>query len=253
MKSLPEVPFRIRSVAQLHQVLDLPGPDHPLISVVDFTQINGPVGEATGKFTTDFYIITLKQPGGGTIRYGQHHYDFDQGMLSFIGPDQVLTWTAGDRFPPAGLMLVIHPDFLRYCSLGQTIKSYNFFRYSANEALFLSPKEEKKTEQLIRDLQTEYQSPIDAYSQDVILSQIDLVLHYANRFYNRQFITRKHTTHDLLTRVDQLLIDYVSSSRLAEEGLPTVGYLAGQLHMSPDYLSDSLKKTTGLSAQQHIH
>ncbi len=253
MKNQRPLPYRISSITQQHELLGLLGPEHPLVSVIDFAQGGAITTEMTGKFTTDFYTITLKQQCTNKTLYGQQFYDFDQGMLSFIAPGQVLFWEADSTLPTTGWMLVVHPDFMRHHTLGQRIKEYNFFHYAVNEALHLSPREEKRIERLLRSIRREYRAPLDAFSQPVLLAQLELLLHYANRFYHRQFLTRQQANTDLLARFATVVADYVNGATLQEQGLPTVRYVAEQLHLSPAYLSDLLKKATGLSAQQHVH
>ncbi len=250
-KAVPNM-FRIKSIAEQHQILSLPKPQHPLMSITRFEDFPVIHNEKIIKFTMDFYTVTIKKDCDCKVKYGQTHYDFDEGIMSFTAPEQLLT-LEGDLKPPAsGWQLSFHADFLRNYSLGKKIKAYGFFHYAMNEALILSEKEEASVENLFKNIENEYHLPIDNFSQDVIVSQLELLLTYCNRYYNRQFITRKVPINDLLTKMETLLTDYFNNNTIATEGLPSVAYLAGQLNMSAKYLSDTLRNLTGQSAQQHI-
>jgi len=245
--------YVIHSITEQHQLLSLPGPEHPLVSVIKFEDIQYIPVDGTVHFSMDFYTIAIKKGCECKFRYGQHYYDHDQGVMSFIAPGQMLSWDADDTLPPAGWLLVMHPDFIRGHALEQKIKEYGFFNYATDEALHLSPGEEKMMETIMGNIKQEYCSIIDNYSQDVIISHIDLLLNYSNRFYNRQFITRKHTNNEVLIKLEALLTAYINSPKLKENGLPTVRYISAQMNLSPNYLSDLLKKVTGQTTQQHIH
>lgn len=202
-------------------------------------------------FLFDFYKISFKTNLKGKIKYGQSYYDFDDGGLLFTSPNQLLA-TADDT-EYTGYSLLIHPDFLRNYPLGKNIRNYGFFSYSANEALHLSEKEKQIVLGIFANIEDELRSNIDDFSQDVIVAQVELLLSYGNRFYKRQFITRKAVNNDLLTQLESLLDDYFGHETALSGGLPTVQYLADGLHVSPRYLSDMLRSLTGQSAQQHIH
>lgn len=187
--------------------------------------------------------------------YGQQEYDFDEGVMYFMAPNQVLRVEQGqnDSADRSGWILLIHPDFLWNTHLAKNIKHYEFFGYSVHEALFLSEKEETIVNTLIQNIQHEYQANIDKFSQQIIISQIEVLLNYAERFYNRQFITRKITNHKILNRLDELLTAYFNDDGLTTKGLPTVLYVSEALNLSPNYLSSVLKTLTGQSTQQHLH
>ncbi|WP_460638936.1 helix-turn-helix domain-containing protein [Larkinella harenae] len=253
MKKNHEGLLRIHSLSEQHQLLSLPKPVNPLVSVLRLEEIGRIQTEETVKFTMSFYTVSLKKNCQCKIKYGQTYYDFDEGVMSFAAPDQVFTWEAGSAQPNVGWLLVFHSDFVRNSPLGQKMKQYGFFDYASNEALILSEDEEKAIENLILSLEREISKPIDPFSQDIIVAQIEVLLNYCNRFYNRQFLTRRVVHHDLLTRVETLLTDYFNSDKISELGLPTVTYLADQLNLSPKYLSDMLRTLTGQSTQQHIH
>ncbi|WP_419801474.1 helix-turn-helix domain-containing protein [Mucilaginibacter sp.] len=207
----------------------------------------------------DFYCIGLKRVVNSNevkLKYGQQMYDHNEGILSFVSPSQILSLAIDKnvvQLKQSGWMLLIHPDFLWNTSLAKTIKRYDFWDYSVNEALFLSEKEEATINNIIQNIQQEYQSNIDKFSKQIIISQIESLLNYAERFYNRQFITREKANHQILDRLEKLLSDYFNSDDLIKRGLPTVGHIAGQLHLSPQYLSGLLRTVTGQNTQQHIH
>nr|WP_262899483.1 helix-turn-helix transcriptional regulator [Chryseosolibacter histidini] len=235
----------------MHRVLGLPKPLHPLISVVDNTLISINKEQLPPSFLLDFYKVSYKQGLRGKIKYGQNYYDFDEGGLVFTSPNQLLATTDDTEY--MGFTLLIHPDFIRNYPLGKNIKNFGFFSYAVNEALHLSEKERTLILGILKNIDDELQLPIDEFSQDVIITQIELLLNYSNRFYKRQFITRKAASHDLLTKLETLLDDYFNNKTALMKGLPTVQYLADELHVSPHYLSDMLRSLTGQNAQQHIH
>lgn len=248
-------PYRIKTISEFHQLRGLPKPEHPLISVVDYSTIKHAPGAGSSSWIFDFYSISLKRTSNAKIRYGQQEYDFDEGVMFFMAPGQVFSITVDAHNPAthSGWMLLIHPDFLWNTALAKTMKRYEFFDYSVNEALFLSEKEENTLNGIIGNIQQEYHSNIDKFSQNIIISQIETLLNYSERFYQRQFITRKIANHEILERLEDLLARYFSSDELSTKGIPSVHYVADRLHVSPNYLSGLLKVLTGQSTQQHIH
>jgi AraC family transcriptional activator of pobA len=247
-------PRRFKTISEFHQFRGLPKPEHPLISVIDLAQVKHlPANE--GGFMYDFYSISLKRNFNIRLRYGQQQYDFDEGIMFFMSPGQVLKIEVREDtvVQQSGWMLLVHPDFLWNTPLAKNIKQYEYFDYSVNEALFLSDKEETTLAGIIQGIQQEYHSNIDKFSQNVIIAQLELLLNYADRFYHRQFITRKITNHHILNRLEDMLTEYFNSDALAKQGLPTVGHIAETLNVSPNYLSAMLKVLTGQSTQQHIH
>lgn len=242
----------IGNISEMHRLLRLPKPKHPLISIIDLKTINSSANKEIWRHhTTKFYSISLKNEITGKIKYGQNTFDFDEGVLSCFSPNQVLSVEGINENDVRGYSLLFSPDFLLNHPLTKKIKQYQFFSYELKEALFLSDNEEKAIIQIFKTIETEYSNNIDAYSQEVILSNIDLLLIYINRYYNRQFLTRKNYHLDILSRVEQILTDYYQDEEI--DSLPTVQYLANEVHLSAPYLSDMLKNYTGLSAQQHIH
>ncbi|SOD92847.1 helix-turn-helix domain-containing protein [Spirosoma fluviale] len=251
MKNLQ--PLRIKTITDYHQLRDLPKPEHPLISVVNFEAIKRISCDQSTSIIQDFYTIALKRNFNGKMKYGQQEYDFDEGLMIFISPGQVFTIEADTALTHTGWLLLIHPDFLWNTPLAKKIKQYEYFSYAVHEALHLSEKEETIVTGIIQNLDQEYRSNIDTFSQDVLIAQLELLLTYADRFHHRQFITRKITNHKLLDRLESILTDYFNSDAVAENGLPTVQSIADALNVSPNYLSALLKMLTGQSTQQHIH
>lgn len=244
-------PIRIKSISEFHRLRGLPQPEHPLISVVDFANMNLP--QEDDSIVSSYYTVSIKR-GVGKMFYGQQEYDFDEGVMYCMAPNQVLRVAPADPATKrSGWILLIHPDFLWNTSLAKAIKQYEYFDYSVNEALFLSEKEEAIVTNIIKNIQQEYHSNIDKFSQSIIISQIETLLNYGERFYQRQFITRKITNHQILDRLEKLLSDYFNSDEVSTKGLPTVQHLADALNISPGYLSSLLKVLTGQSTQQHIH
>lgn len=246
---------RIKTISEFHRTRKLTEPEHPLISVIDYAQVELLPDDLDKSWVLDFYMISLKRNMNGKIKYGQQQYDFDEGIMFFISPGQVykIERKPGDSPNKSGWMLLIHPDFFWNTSLMKRIKQYEYFDYSINEALFLSKKEEDTMLSIIKNIKQEYHANIDKFSQNIIVSQIETLLNYSERFYNRQFITRKKVNHKILNRLEDLLTGYFNSDELIAKGLPTVQYIAQTLHVSPKYLSSLLKVLTGQNTQHHIH
>ena len=244
----------INSILEKHRLLSLPDPLHPLVSVIRIADVRAIDDEVWKRFSLNFYVISLKRNVIGKMQYGQQHYDYDKGIMTFVSPRQLLSFDAPPVYETgqdAGYALFFHPDFLFNHPLAAKIKSYGFFSYAVNEALHLSEKEEKNIAEIFLKIEEEYQH-IDRHTQDLILTQIELLLNYGNRFYERQFITRQTANHTVLTKMEQLMNDYFDGTNALKSGIPTVEYLASQLKLSPHYLSDLIKSLTGQSAQQHI-
>jgi AraC family transcriptional activator of pobA len=244
---------RIKTITEYHRSRGLAAPLHPLISLIDYRSIKHSADTNKVSWVNDFYLIALKKNMDANFRYGQQDYDFDEGTMFFIAPGQVFRIEVNQNLPDrSGWMLLIHPDFLWHTALAKSIKNYEYFGYSAHEALFLSEQEETIVLDIVQNIKREYQSNIDKFSQQIILSQVEVLLNYAERFYHRQFLTRKISNNQLLGKLDGLLNEYFAD-QASQNGLPTVNYLAAQLNLSPDYLASLLKVTTGLNTQQHIH
>ncbi|KAA6438530.1 AraC family transcriptional regulator [Dyadobacter flavalbus] len=243
---------RFHSLSRLHKALDIPAPMHPLVSLINNADGAVPLGKLPNPHILNFYKISYKMNFQGKFKYGQHYYDFDEGGMFFVSPNQI----TGGHAPlsdQSGYTLLFHPDFLLGYELARKIKAYGFFSYSINEALHLSEKEKTTIISVFESIEEELKDRMDNFSQDVVISQIELLLNYANRFYNRQFITRKAVSSDLLQKVEDILHAYFQSPHAKRQGLPTVQFMSEQLNVSASYLSDMLRSLTGQNTQQHIH
>lgn len=243
----------INSISELHRLMGLPKPLHPLISLINMNEVQSSEKTEELHFLLNFYGVSLKKNISGKLKYGQNYYDFDEGVLAMTAPKQILSVGSEENYRVSGYWLVFHSDFILNYPLGKVIKDYGFFSYSVNEALHLSDKEEKMLEGIFKNIEQEYQTSIDQFSQDVMVSHLELFLNYCNRFYNRQFLTRKKAGNDLLSKMEELLDEYFKNDKLIESGLPTVQYFAEIMNVSSNYLSDMLRTLTGQSTQQHIH
>lgn len=253
MKKEENGPHRFGSLSEAHRSLGLPDPKHPLISLVHNAESGCGMGGPSGSHVLSFYKISYKPKFTGQLKYGQRYYDFDQGGLLFASPGQIIGPHSNGPGASSEYTLLIHPDFLWHYPLAKKIKQYGFFSYTADEALHLSEEEKGTIVSIFTMMEAELNSRIDDFSQDVMISHIELLLNYANRFYKRQFLTRKVASNDQLQKMEELLEDYFNNDTSLNQGLPTVQYLAQHLHLSPGYLSDMLRSLVGLSAQQYIH
>ncbi|MDW9379526.1 helix-turn-helix transcriptional regulator [Chryseobacterium sp. JV558] len=251
MEKKDNIPLKISSISELHDILQLPKPLHPLVSLVDNTKMSIKKDTLKRSFILDFYKISYKYSTTGKMGYGQGYYDFNEGGMMFTAPGQVLSTDENAEY--YGYTLMVHPDFIRNYPLAKNIKNFGFFSYDTNEALHLSDQEKTTITGLLDTIENELNTTIDEVSQDVIISYMDVLLNYSNRFYKRQFITRKAVNSDLLTKMDVVLENYFNQQETLNKGLPTVEFLASTLNLSPHYLSDMLRNLTGLNAQQHIH
>ena len=246
-------PEKVSSISTLHQFLGLEKPANPLISVFNFDDVNLESKTFLNAISTDFYVIALKKDcAGGKCRYGQQYYDFDEGIMYFIAPHQVLRFDDILLNKVRGFVLLVHPDFLHGYGLAANIKEYGYFSYSANEALHLSVKEEKTIFDIIANIEQEIDINMDSFTQDLLVSNLELLLKYCDRYYNRQFLTRRKVNSDLLSKLEQLLDDYFKNDNLSINGIPSVHSIADKLHLSANYLSDMLRVQTGQTTQQHI-
>jgi AraC family transcriptional activator of pobA len=243
---------RFNSLSRLHKALGIPAPMHPLVSLINNAAGNIPLERLPNPHILNFYKISYKMNFQGKFKYGQHYYDFDEGGMFFVSPNQI----TGGHAPlsdQSGYTLLFHPDLLLGYELAKKIKEYGFFSYSIHEALHLSEKEKTTIISVFESIEEELAGRIDNFSQDVVISQIELLLNYANRFYSRQFITRKVVSSNILQKVEDILHTYFQSPHAQKQGLPTVQFLSEQLNVSASYLSDMLRSLTGQNTQQHIH
>ncbi len=244
-----------KRISDYHKFANIAAPEHPLISLVDYSEVTYPDNINEIKWKQDYYTIGLKRHIPYKFFYGQQTYDFDEGIMTFISPNQIMSLGSNPNIKahkPSGWLLLIHPDFLWKSTLAKQIQQYDFFGYSVKEALFLSEKEEGMMQDILLNIQSEYQSNIDKFSQEIVVSHIELLLKYATRFYERQFITRKISNHSILSQLESVLSDCFNQNNPIEN-MPTVYWVANQLNLSPNYLSSMLKSLTGQSTQQHIH
>ena len=245
----------LNTVTEYTRFYGFPAPAHPLLTLIDLAcarnSVAGQPEALIPPVVPQLYTIFLKRNLKGLLYYGHRPYDFSEGVLGFSAPGQVFAVDPSvDRSAVTGWMLVFHPDLLAKYPLGKKIAGYSFFSYDVHEALHLSAPEETMLDALLHSIRAECERPIDAFTQDVLVSQLDVLLNNANRFYHRQFLTRRTTGHDLLSQFEQLLITYFAQD---EQPLPTVQYFADELNVSPAYLSDMLRSLTGQNTQQHIH
>lgn len=253
MKNKDDKLVRFISISESHQAFGLPKPQHPLISLVHFNESN--------PFNTDmapiydvlsFYKITFITHNNGRLKYGQDYYDYNEGSMLFLAPNQLVGSTDYNSKTYCYILL-IHPDFLLRHPLANKIKQYGYFSYSSNEALHLSDTEKEIILSIYRSMEQELNSRVDEFSQEVVIAQIELMLSYVNRFYKRQFITRKAVNNDILQKTEAILDAYLNNQQSLHKGVPTVQFLSAQLHLSPGYLSDLLRSLIGQNAQQYIH
>lgn len=246
-------PEHIKTITEFHRLRGLPGPVHPLVSVVRFEDMRS-VADHPASWVLDFYAIALKRNFHAKLKYGQQVYDFDEGIMTFMAPGQKIGIESDPDQPieHSGWLLIFHPDFLWNTNLAKGIKQYEYFDYAVKEALFLSEQEEAILTGILQNMATEYVRIIDSFTQNIIVAQMEVLLSYAQRFYQRQFLTRVINNHDMLDRLEVVLQHSFNPENIAGNGLLTVASVADALHVSPNYLSGLLKTLTGKSTQQHI-
>ncbi len=245
-----------KTISEFHDFRGLPKPLHPLISIINVDHVKHLRSDEPMSLVFDFYSIALKRVSNLAVKYGQQSFDFNEGVMSFMAPSQVISLALVDtneEIKQSGWVCYIHPDFLWNTSLAKTIRQYDFWSYSLHEALFLSEKEEAIITNTIQTIQQEYHANIDRFSKQIIISQLETLLSYADRFYHRQFITREKANHQVLDRLEDLLNAYFDTDSWDKGGLPSVQQIADQLNLSPKYLSNLLRTLTGQNTQQHIH
>ena len=244
--------IQVKSIPTLHNMLDIQPPEHPLISVVDVSKLSVTEELVGVKVSADFYYVGLKNAECGS-HYGRNDYDFNDGVLAFTAPNQVISAKSTTDFDQEqGWMLFFHPDLIRGTNLGQNIGKYSFFSYDTHEALHLSDTEKKILNDCVWKIEGELNSGADSHSQNVIISCLELLLNYCMRFYARQFDSRTKQNRDVLVKVESVLEECMKIDQLEKYGFPSVSYLADKLNLSKNYLSDLLRKETGMSAKEHI-
>ncbi|MGE9314025.1 helix-turn-helix domain-containing protein [Niabella sp. CJ426] len=253
MKNKDDNLIRFISISETHKAFGLPKPQHPLISLVHFNEQN-PFNSSMAPIydLLSFYKITFITHNNGRLKYGRAYYDYNEGSMLFLAPNQLVGSTEYNSKTYCYILL-IHPDFLLGYPLANKIKQYGYFAYSSNEALHLSDAERGTILSVFRNMEEELNSRVDEFSQEVMIAQIELLLSYVNRFYKRQFITRKVANDDILVKTEAILDNYLNSNQAIHQGVPTVKFLSDQLNLSPGYLGDLLRSLIGQNAQQYIH
>ncbi len=245
--------IHIRNIAEVHEFFNVVKLAHPLITVIrrwpkvelDFSQL---------KFTSDLYYLAMKRDISGSFQYGRSVYDYQEGSMVFIGPGQVASFSHSKvESESEGWIILFHPDLIRKSELGKTIRQYSFFSYDTNESLHLSEKERQFLNTLVDTIEQEISQNLDRHSQALIIQNLETILKYSNRFYDRQFYTRTNLNRDLLSKFENFLQSYFASNQPLKEGLPTLDDCGRALNMSGAYLSDLLRAETGRSAKDHIH
>lgn len=253
MKKKEDKLIRFISISESHEAFGLPKPQHPLISLMHFNEDNPFNTEMAPIYDVlDFYKITFITQNSGKLKYGQNYYDFNDGSMLFLAPNQLVGTTEYNENTYAYLLL-IHPDFLLGSPLAKKIKQYGYFSYSVNEALHLSDIEKQTILSVYKIMEQELNNRVDEFSQEVMIAQIELLLSYVNRFYKRQFITRKAVNDDILQKIETILDEYFDSERPLHQGIPSVQFLSEKLNISPGYLSDLLRSLIGQNGRQYIH
>ena len=250
---MSEKTIRVNSISQLHAILGFEKPKHPLITLIDASRLDVPEEEVGAKVITDFYMISLKDKSCG-IEYGRNSFDFEEGVMVFSAPGQIYSPThAIHQGDIHGWMMYFHPDLIRDTHLGAHMDDYSFFNYEVYEALHMSEDEENTINDCIANIKNEYLQRIDNHSRRVIVSNLDLLLSYCLRFYERQFNTRTHQSKDVVSEFERNLKGYFNAQQHLESGLPSIQYFAEKAHLSKHYFSDLLKKETGRTPKDHIN
>lgn len=244
--------LRISTINELNDTLNIKTL-HPLISIVDFSKTETRAENFDVRIALGFYGVVFKANKHCNIKYGRNYYDYQDGTLIFFAPEQVVEFEQGTDGTPEGWGLFFHPDLIRNSSLGKEIGKYSFFEYNNSEALHLSNKEKLMLDDILNKIGDELKQNLDDHSQTLIISNIELLLNYCARYYDRQFITRTNYNKDIVSSLERILKEYMSDENLKEKGLPTVKFCSEQLNLSANYLSDLLKKETGKNTQEHIH
>lgn len=244
--------YKVETIYELHEISGFKKPHHPLITVIDYSTVDISRGPKSGSFCCGFYSVNYKS--NCTFSYGRQPFDHKEGSLLCTAPGQIITYHEQDNnIATEGVGLFFHPELLRRSELGNKINDYGFFKYSENEALHLSDGEKNTLFALIKQIEQEYNTNIDGFSHKIIISNIELLLNYCQRFYNRQFLTRTNYNKDIIAAFENFIVDYINSTKIKEHGLPTVNFCAEAMHLSPNYFSDLLRTETGKNAQEHIH
>ena len=245
--------IKIKTISQVHEFFGLESPKHPLVSIIPINDqiTNFNFGEAT--YLVNLYQISLKLGIQGSLLYGRNSYDFEEGTIVFTRPNQAIKIENNEDYQgSSGWTLMFHPDLIRKSELANYIDSYSFFAYDTSEALHLSGQERDSLSHLVSKIEQEYNQHIDKHSQELIIANIELLLKYCKRYYDRQFFTRSNLNKDIISKFEQVIKNYYHTNQALEYGVLTVNYCATQLNTSPNYLGDLLKNETGKNAKEHI-
>jgi AraC-like DNA-binding protein len=249
---MKNIVYKVETIDQLHQIAGLEKPRHPLISVIDYSKVNVEDGPESGSFVCSFYTVNFKKHC--SFLYGRQKFDHKEGALHCTAPEQIITFDRNEeKVTIEGWGLYFHPELIRNSALGDKMHEYGFFTYGENEALHLSDQEKNTLVTILKQLKNEYHTNIDLYSNELIISNIELLLNYCKRFYGRQFITRTNQNKDIITRFEKFITGYFNSEELKTKGIPSVKYCAEMMNLSPNYFSDLLRSETGKNTQDHIH
>jgi AraC-like DNA-binding protein len=244
--------YKVETISELHEIAGFEKPKHPLVTVIDFSKVNPNNTPESASFSCSFYSVNFKKHC--SLIYGRQAFDHKEGTLLCTAPEQIINFDRKkEEGSTEGWGLYFHPELIRNTALGKKINEYSFFSYAENEALYLSEQEKQTLLSILKQMENEYNTNIDHYSHDLIISNIELLLNYCRRFYNRQFITRTNQNKDVIVRFEEFITDYFNSGKLKNNGIPTVKYCAGAMNLSPNYFSDLLKSETGKNTQEHIH
>lgn len=244
--------YNVETIPQLHEIAGFGKPRHPLVTVIDYSKIDIKSPPESGSFVCGFYSVNFKK--NCSFHYGRQPFDHQEGTLLCTAPGQVITFDRQQVMGSSeGWGLYFHPELIRNTPLGEKIHTYGFFSYEENEALHLSEQEKQTLLDILKQMEKEYNTSIDPFSRELIISNIELLLNYCRRFYGRQFITRTNQNRDVISRFEKYISQYILSGEIKEKGLPSVKQCAEAMHLSPGYFSDLLKSETGKSAQEQIH
>ncbi|NVN95984.1 MAG: AraC family transcriptional regulator [Bacteroidetes bacterium] len=244
--------YKVQTISELHEIAGFEKPKHPLVTVIDYSKVKVKKAPESGSFICSFYSVNFKKHC--SFLYGKQTFDHKEGTLHCTGPEQIITFDRKkEEGSTEGWGLYFHPELIRNSALGKKINEFSFFSYTENEALHLSDQEKQILLSILKQMENEYNTNIDHYSHNLIISNIELLLNYCNRFYGRQFITRSNQNKDVIVRFEELLTDYFNSQKLKNNGIPTVKYCAEAMNLSANYFSDLLRSETGKNAQEHIH
>lgn len=247
-----DIAYKVQTISELHQITGFDKPKHPLVTIIDYSNVDVQNGPESGSFICSFYSVNFKN--NCSFVYGRQTFDHQEGTLHCTAPEQIITFDRKKDAPVTeGWGLYFHPELIRNTALGKKMHEYSFFSYAEHEALHLSDQEKQTLLSILKQMENEYNTNIDLYTHNLILSNIELLLNYCNRFYGRQFITRTNQNKDIIIRFEEFITNYFNSHEIKSIGIPTVKYCAEAMNLSPNYFSDLLKSETGKNTQEHIH